>query len=345
MITLYAKDVAGGLRVWTIEPIFDEIVITHGVYGGVMQEKRETVSEGKAGRSLDEQIDLQINSRISRQQDKGYVFGKDEAMQLRRTSASGFLRPMLAMPFNKIKRIEYRNAYMQYKYDGNRCMITCRNGKNIAYSRNGKKINIPHITGTMVIPEGVTIDGELYCHGEKLQTIVSWVKRHQENTKRLRFHMYDAMLDKPYHDRLGTLSTFVEAGPSAEVVPTHECHSEQDAKLHMAIARDHGYEGAIIRQNDFGYEDGKRSKSLIKMKAWLDAECQIVDIHASKDNWAILECEFEGKRFRVSAPGSMADKELILDLADEYIGLTARVEYSMLTADGVPFHPVAVAIV
>jgi ATP-dependent DNA ligase len=104
-----------------------------------------------------------------------------------------------------------------------------------------------------------------------------------------------------------------------------------------------GYEGLIIRQGEYGYEDGKRSRSLIKVKKCFDDEFLVVDIHESVDGWAILECAVDNEEtFRVSAPGSMADKFYVALSKDEYIGRFVTVEYFEITNAGKPFHPVAI---
>ena len=46
---------------------------------------------------------------------------------------------------------------------------------------------------------------------------------------------------------------------------------------------DYALERGVFKQ--VGYEDGKRSGSLIKLKDWLDQEFKIVDVSASADGW------------------------------------------------------------
>lgn len=339
---LYTKDNKGAFREWEIAQDNNEIVIRFGQVGGAIQEKREYVPHGKANRTLQEQIDLQMNSRISRQKDKGYVSTMEEASR-GATNQLGLKKPMLAQRFDKVNANFY-DVLLQHKYDGNRCCITKRGGKIIAYSRNGKIIpaDISHITNGLKLDEGQIIDGELYCHGEKLQTIVSWIKRTQDNTRRLKFHAYDLMSDKAYDKRMHDLVDIIGMHNNVEFVPTVRASGiDQIMQYHKnSILR--GYEGTIIRLPDYGYEDGKRSRSVIKLKSFEDAEFEVVDIHESKDGWAILECiTDEGVSFRVTSPGSMEEKIEIMNLADEYIGQTVNVEYAQLTKDGVPFHPVA----
>lgn len=338
--TLYIKGNDGNVRVWHIESLDDGLAIEHGVLGGSMQLKTEGIFEGLAGRTLEEQIELRIDSRVKRQLDKGYSYNIEDARK-NPTNQLGLKKPMLA---HKIKdhKPDWDSAMVQYKYDGHRCLLTCHEGEIIAYSRNGQKYNtIEHITCHINLEEGMTIDGELYCHGMTLQQISSLVKRDYplEATLEIKYHVYDIMEDLPYKERYEIIKA-MQLGPNAELVPTWQ--NVKDIQETFKKARQEGYEGLIIRHGNSGYEDGKRSKSLIKMKAFEDNEFEVISIEASKDGWAILNCvALNGKVFSVSAPGTMRDKIGILHAAGDYLGRMVTVEYANLTKDGVPFHPVA----
>lgn len=342
---LYIKGNDGNIREWRIGVDNYTIVIWHGVLGGSLQMVTEEVPEGKAGRTREDQIMSRLASRISRRIDMGYTRNLDEAMNNKATNRLGLFKPMLAQPFKNVPKFNPYGAFVQRKYDGNRCIIGKVAGEIVCYSRNGKLIaaDLSHITSDLVLEEGDFLDGELYCHGEKLQTIVSWIKRDQESTKRLKYHVYDLISDDPYGKRLIHLVRKVQ-GDNAEIVPTEIVDGmEKIMDLHKVYLLE-GYEGTIIRWSDSGYEDGKRSKSLIKLKSWMDDEFLVVNIHESKDGWAILECDVDedtGQTFRVSAPGSIAEKIEILENSIDYIGKMVTVEYSALTIEGKPFHPVA----
>jgi len=343
--TLYAKDASGQLRVWEIYATVDATLeIYWGVYKGEMQRKVDYVYENQSGRDIDEQIMLEFNSRVNKQRDKGYVESIEDAMK-GRTNALGLPRPMLAQVFSKRARyVRYDNAYVQRKYDGNRCLIKREDDKIIAYSRNGKPIKtIEHITSQIDMPNGTILDGELYCHGEKLQTIVSWIKRNQPNSKKLHYHVYDNVSKMPFKDRLLFLVNDVTLGNHAEVVETFKVNGKYEAKQMMQIFRRDGYEGAILRWGDAPYEDGKRSPSLLKMKEFFDAEYVVTSIQPSKDGWAILWMEHNGAPFKATAPGTVDDKEFVLINKENYIGRKVTIEYAYITADGVPFHPIAKA--
>ena len=341
--TLYSKDVSGAIRLWSVEEDpYTGLIIQHGMLGGSMQTKYESILEGKAARTQDEQIRSRYYSRINDQYDKGYVDTVTEAEIEKRVNSLGFIRPMLAQPIKNVKRIDYSSAFYQHKYDGNRCLVTRRNNKLIAYSRNGKEITtIDHILSGIELEEGGIIDGELYCHGVSLQRLCSWIKREQEATANLQLRVYDIVSKDPYIDRLEALES-LRLGDNAEVVPTVRVSEENALDSLLESSLMDGYEGGILRWGDAGYEDGKRSRSLAKIKVFNDDEFLVVDILSSKDGWARLELEMpDGKKFLTSAPGSIYDKTKILEEADKYMGKHVNVKYANLTKDGIPFHPIA----
>jgi DNA ligase 1 len=347
-VKLYTKDNAGSIRVWEIYSDANIIVMEYGQLGGRMQIKEEIVEEGKAGRTLSEQIMLQMASRISRQRDKGYRTTIEEVKD-GISNQLNLPKPMLAQRFDKVKNVDYSGAIVQMKYDGNRCIITKQNNEFICYSRNGKIIaaDLSHITNEIALPEGWFLDGELYCHGEKLQTIVSWIKKDQDKTKNLKFHGYDIINDDPYKARAYDLGILLNGNVNSEFVPTFKVDGPDAAErihtLHKQFVED-GYEGTIIRVGESGYETGKRSKSLIKLKSFLDAEFTVVGIAPSKDGWARLECILPNEEtFKVSAPGTMEEKHYIMDNYLNYIGRKVNVEFAYYTNAKKPFHPVATA--
>lgn len=342
--TLYAKDAKGQMREWSVEELDDGILITHGIRGGAMQQKFEAIEEGLATRTIEEQILSRAESRANKKIDSGYCESLEEAQNKPRTNALGFQKPMLAAKFNTVKDIDYDDLYVQHKYDGNRMLIRNEGGYNVAYTRNGKLIEtIPEIVDGIIIPEGMTVDGEIYCHGESLQTIVSWVKRRQENSLKLRFHAYDLMEEIPYEERLAILYQ-MEFGGTGEAVPTYK-YDGQGIKALLKGSIENGYEGLILRQNDFGYEAGKRSKSLIKVKQFLDDEFKIIGMHLSKDSVPMIDyVTEEGIRCKATAPGSVPEKLNLWHRREIVVGKYVHLEYSQLTKDNIPFHPTATAI-
>ena len=350
MITLYRKN-AGGIGTWRIWNIDQTIHIAHAtVMGGSEVTHTELVPQGLAGRSIYEQIKLRINSRVSRMRDKGYKDTVEQALASS-TNQLGLLRPMLAQSLDKVSSINYDGAVLQKKLDGHRCLITKQDGELIAYSRQGKEIPaIQHILKALTdrVSEGVTLDGELYVHGQPLQTLASWIKREQPRTAELNFVCYDLVSNDSYKDRHEEMRDVLngvdtKANGKVLVLPYSPYTGEAAMFDELIRVRGAGFEGLMLRLDGRKYEDGKRSSSLIKVKKFHDDEFECIDIEPSRDGWGI--CVLKAKNgvvFRTSAPGTLPEKERQLKTKERYIGKFLTVEYSQLTNDGVPFHPSAI---
>lgn len=346
--TLYRRDVVGFVRFWSISVVDWVITMEYGICGGFSTIlKTEEVPEGKAGRSRKEQIMSRMASRISKQRDKGYVPSFTQAEANEAVNAINMPKPMLAQPYDKVKDIS-GDVYVQNKFDGNRCLITKQDGEVFAYTRNGKYItSINHILDQCsTIPEGTVLDGELYCHGIPLQTLRSWISKGQAESNKLCYMLYDIISPESFSKRLETIKNLALPYPIKLVESTliSSLDLEIEIPLRLKNALTLGYEGLILRHSDAPYETGKRSKSLVKVKQWMDKEFVVQSISSSADGWAILHLLADnGKPFKVSAPGTIADKEKALLSKESFIGAEVTVQYSLLTKDGIPFHPIAVA--
>lgn len=347
MPTFYRKQANGGLGTWRIWREMNAIRIAHAtIEGGAEVFHTEHVITNQSGRSIDEQIALRIKSRISRALDKGYKPTREEALNSS-SNQLGLLRPMLAKQFDKVTKIDYIDAVLQKKLDGHRCMVTKQDGVITAYSRQGKIIDtIPHITDylNIRIPEGTTIDGELYLHGFKLQTLASWIKRKQKDTERLMFVAYDLVSPDTYLDRYSELLDMVTNNNShVKVLGIKPYETDDKMWEYFHQVRGEGFEGLMLRTRTKGYEAGPRSSSLIKIKAFEDDEFLVVNLKASKEGWAICQCETkDGQIFGVSAPGNKEEKQYVMRNPAKFIGRYLTVDYSHLTNDLIPFHPTAI---
>ena len=335
-----------GIGYWDIWFVDNVIHIEHSQCVGCSAiHHQEVVKEGKQNRTLQQQVISRIKSRINKQLDKGYVRTMEEAKSPP-TNTMNLLQPMLALALKRGPKFDLRTSYVQPKLDGHRCLITKQNGVIQAYSRQGKPItSIKHILENMEVDEGVTIDGELYLHGVPLQTIGSWVKREQEDTKKLQYNIFDVVSDEPFKDRLQTMNKLNIDDDNVVLVGTVDVSKMPDYDLsdHFKIMRGHGYEGLIIRQGNKGYEAGRRSGSLLKVKEMFDDEFEVVGVTASVEGWGVLHCiTKDAKVFRTSAPGTKPQKREVLENLEDYVGKFVTVEFSQLTKDGIPFHPVAV---
>lgn len=344
MITLYKKH-SSGIGTWRIWAEGATLHIAHATaIGGSEVCHQELVNTNQSGRTLEQQIQLRINSRISRMKDKGYKDSVQEA-QSSTSNQLGLDRPMLAQKHHEVRNVNYRNAVLQKKLDGHRCLITRQDGNLIAYSRQGKEIEtIEHILRGLRerIPEGVTLDGELYVHNVKLQTIGSWIKRLQPDTVKLMFVCYDMIADESYKDRHAELSGIVHGAASVVALPFVDYIDQEQTSAYFRQVRNQGFEGLMLRTDARGYEAGKRSSSLLKIKEWLDEEFKVVGFEASKTGWAVCKCvTADGIPFDCAAPGSHVEKHYVMEHPEEFINRYLTIEFAHWTDEGKPFQPIA----
>jgi ATP-dependent DNA ligase len=104
----------------------------------------------------------------------------------------------------------------------------------------------------------------------------------------------------------------------------------------------------MLRHGRAGYEAGKRSANLLKVKTFADAEFKVVDYKLGRGKLAgaaIFNCQTEaGHHFDVLAPGTVEKKKAYGEAGGKYVGRMLTVKYMdyTKTAEPVPFHPVAI---
>ncbi len=325
--------------------------------GGEYVAKTVPVSSKNIGRSNEttpqQQALLEMESRINKQLDKGYVRTLAEAEQPA-TNGLGLKKPMLAQPIDKVKpeSIDWENAYAQPKLDGHRCLV---NG--IMYSRQGKEILLPHIREALgdygLLDKG--LDGELYVHGMMLQDIGSLVKKPREESKQLQYHVYDLMRDAPYSERRAELFDLLDGACQGDspidILVGHRVTSrEQLDSLHRQFLCQ-GYEGSILRHGLAPYQDDKRSNSLLKVKDFTDTEFEVIGVERGTPNGTyevpVWVCSNpaglteDAKTFKVTAAGNMQQKHDQWLMKHAFIGRQLTVQHFGHSKDMVPLLPVA----
>jgi ATP-dependent DNA ligase len=177
--TLYGLDKKGDMKVWTITTsTAGEITISHGKLGGKMTIKNEHITEGKQGRTLGEQADLEAQARIKKQEDKNY---RENQLDLQNLDVLA----MLAADYRKRGKSIVYPCFGSDKYDGVRALAKKRNGVVTIESRTSQAYELPHIHAALYIHmrDGDIWDGEIYLHGEALQDITSAVGRTDTQAK------------------------------------------------------------------------------------------------------------------------------------------------------------------
>lgn len=335
-----------------------ELVIRHAkVIGGKEVTSTVPVAGKNIGRANEtspaQQAELELESRVNKQLDKGYVRTIGEAAAPA-TNSLGLKKPMLAQPIDKVNpdNIDWGNAYAQPKLDGHRCLV---NG--IMYSRQGKEILLPHIREALgdygLLDKG--LDGELYIHGMLLQDIGSLVKKPREESLQLQYHIYDLIRPAQYSERrqelLELLEGCTQGGSPLYIVPAPKVTSRvQLDALHKSWLKN-GYEGSILRHGPAHYEDDKRSSSLVKVKDFSDSEFEVIGFERGTPNgsfevpvWICSNPDGateKAKTFKVTAHGTREEKDAQWVRRHNLIGRQLTVQHFGHSKDIVPLLPVA----
>ncbi|MBC7198154.1 MAG: hypothetical protein H5U32_02785 [Pseudomonas balearica] len=373
-VTLF-KNHGGKTGDWKIQAVVAEtrelnppahLVISHTkIIGGAAVTKEVPVEGKNIGRANQttpaQQAVMELDSRVNRQLDKGYVRTLEEA-SAPATNALGLEKPMLAHPIDKVKpeAIDWDNAFAQPKLDGHRCLFK----GGVLYSRNGKVINLPHIVEA-IEARGLTdlhLDGELYIHGMLLQDIGSLVKKPREESLKLQYHVYDVVMPDPYGrrstllcDLLGgdwLISEYCSSDEPLKSVPTIRVRDRNQLNDLHACWLEAGFEGSILRHGLVPYETDKRSSSLLKLKDMDDSEFSVVGVERGTPNGdmevPVWICENpagvteKAKTFRVTAAGTKEQKHAQWEMRHTYTsGRTLTVQHFGHSKDMVPLLPVA----
>ncbi len=364
--TLYKHTAKDGTQVWDISVETDKgvayLVVSHGLVAGKKQVEREPITKGKnVGKKNEttplEQALAEAESRwaikLSR---KGYGQTVEESAAVRWAS------PMLALPYTKqYKKVDWQTAFAQPKLDGFRMMARLKKGKVEITSRENQPLSaLDHLKKILSSVEirrfsdengDVVFDGEAYCHGMSLNDISSACKKKSDLTKRIKFHVYDCVLGThEFEGRNLFVRDFLEAAGSDSLVrvETVKVRSEGDLMLCQQQFVEQGFEGAMLRHGNVGYQAGRRSPHLLKVKTFEDAEFEVVDYKMGRGKYAgvpIFVCQTaDGNMFDVTAPGTMEEKAALGATAKACVGkkLTVKYQYFTKTDEPVPFLPVAV---
>jgi len=234
------------------------------------------------------------------------------------------------------------------------------NRKKVVYmSRQGKEFaTLEHLTPilTPILEKGYILDGELYNHAFKanFQKLVSLIRRDKPvpDSSLIQYHVYDMIDESGFADRYTTLLSLLNGtAPLVQVVDTLPLLSRQEVSIfHESFVND-GYEGCIIRNREGGYEIDKRSYNLQKYKEFMDEEFELIGAEENKGKQAgqcSLICKTkDGKDFAVKPKGSDEFRSQIWDdFCDGVLvpGDKVSVRFFGYTNDGIPRHPIALAI-
>jgi len=358
--TLYGKDSAGSLKIWEVSTKGNRISVRHGKLGSSKIQEKVTVCEaknvGRANQSSDvEQAEIEALAKWVKQKKKGYFETKEEALD------SVDKTPMKAQNYNKYAHKVVFPCVMQPKLNGRRLMLDEHgNGQ----SKQGEvNHTLPHWEADLqllreagLLQQG--LDGEVFEKYQKqgglsLQEIQSAYLKPNENTHRLKYHVYDIPSDQMTQEertlKLDEIDCFIKDSgiKSIVVVEAYCCNIEQTGDVFYKKWLEQGAEGAVYRNLDAGYQFGKRSYDLIKRKPRETAEAIVLSSRIDKNGEGVLSCmlengvEFDCKMRVDSHPEINYRKhQESLALINQFI----EFEYEELSDSGVPTKPVGVGV-
>jgi DNA ligase-1 len=354
---LFKRTKTGKLQFWKVWTEGGTIYTEYGLLDGKKQCTSKQIKGKNIGKANEtspaEQAEREAQSMHSHRLDKGYKLDPKEAEE-----KTVFL-PMLAHGFDKAKRkLEYP-VHVQPKLDGVRCLAR-KKGRGIELiSKGGKPYSVPHIEKALVslLPSGFVFDGELYIHGETLQTVNRLVKKHREGPEgsiRLDYHIYDGFYKKkthqPWVERATQLQQLLQQDKSDKIrlVDLKVACSEEDVLTALEEFIQAGYEGAIVRTLEGPYLLAHRSRDLLKVKKFFDQEYEIVGHYYGTGRAAkavVWVCkQEEGLEFGVVPMGTMEQREEWGANAEKYYGKQLKVKFWNKTEDNKPQFPIGICI-
>lgn len=351
---------------WSIGIIVEDALVGEGktklriryakTMDGAVVEKLSAVKGKNIGKANEtsayNQAVSELESRIAKQLRLGYVRTIEEAAEAK-TNGLGKKLPMLAEPLKKvdIDDIDWDNAFVQRKFDGHRCL-----SDEFIYSRGGVKHDVQHIQDLIDSEPNFAnlhLDGELYIHGMSLQAIGSLITKPRPESLELNYVIYDTVSDKPFEERYQDLYNAtggLSVGDKIHIVETHRVRNLAEAMVWHRKWVKEGYEGSILRWGREGYEDGKRTKKLVKLKDFSDFEVKVVGWELAKEATVkgvvyqipkfIYEVDTPAgiKTAKVLAHGSVPEKHAEWEalVAGQNMGRMLTIAHFGFTPDGIP---------
>lgn len=374
---LYSRDAKGKIRQWSVTTVGAMVIMAYGLMGGKQKEEKYRAEPKNVGRanwtSPEKQAELEAAAAWQKKRDEGYDTDPAKAL------AVEVLLPMLAHRFDKHEKKVKFPLDVQRKYNGIRCLaLVGRDNKTTLISRQGKMLIAPHISGYIENGfglDGDLFDGELYCYGLPLQTIVSLAKDNRPESLKLFYYIYDmpkvaGQPALPWSERRKHLearffsNNRVTASfgpkvvpPGASVVHGSLAQAETLTVNDMSEVTDFervsvtaGFEGIMMRDLGAEYRLNVRSTGLLKLKRFQDAEFEIVGFEGRElsGNEEILSAfifknNLNEKTFKAVPIGTHEQKRKMWEENESYLGRRMTVRFLERSVDGVPIgNPVGI---
>ena len=275
------------------------------------------------------------------------------------------MKPMLAVTYEEGLLNPDSEIIIQPKYDGIRALVSLNSdGSFNVVSRTGKPL--VGLDGVMkfctlkvldLLKEGATLDGELVLSRSGGKSVdfneLSGLVRcldpvtTAEKTDRLCYMIYDYISPDEGVTMDKRRYRLYMADDMCVIAGTEAWPFEIPQYLDDYVNR--GYEGIMVRTIDGVYEQGKRSKGLIKVKKFDSDEFPIVNAIEGKGKLSGKLGAFEvstpeGERFTVKMAAPEDELAVMWADKDSYLHEMLTVKFQGKSAKGIPRFPIGIAI-
>lgn len=372
--TLFKETKTGAVVFCDIVTQGNNIIVTTGQVGTLNPINHRTQCEAKnigkaSATTAEEQAEKEARAKHAKKIKEGYVLDPSGVKVVKLPmKVKGYLdqKKNVKFPCTAGPKLDGQNG--EYRVD-----TEASDPLNVMelFSRGGENFPMPphlseDVTRAMNALDTCTLNGELYIHGEHLQDIQSAVKKPNEMSKRLEFHVFDI----PDHsgvwtERLHDLDSCDFESDYVKIVPNRVMHSHEDIEEYMQECLALGYEGIVIRNYDGVYEYNVRSSDVFKYKIPLDGEYRVIGYKLDKSGHAVWEsiCNVSFEEyskqiqelkkaaltkyiklhtFNVKRKGTKEQRLEEAGIAEEKVGQWLKIEYESMSKDNKPQKPVGI---
>jgi DNA ligase-1 len=245
--------------------------------------------------------------------------------------------------------------FVSRKLDGVRCITIIRDGDIKFYSRAGNEFTtlskVREALEELNITDDIVLDGELCIvdedGNEDFTSAISQIKRKDYTIENPCYKLFDLISlkdfsakysDKILSERLAEINKLVPAGHKVlDKLEQLRLDDNTFSDMQNEVATK-GWEGLILRKDDV-YE-GKRSKSMLKVKKFFDDEYVVKDVEMGKkpimndeglmeevDVLAAVKIEHKGEIVKVGSGWSDEERLKYFKNPEDIIGKTITVQY------------------
>lgn len=240
-----------------------------------------------------------------------------------------------------------------HKLDGCRCVIDVNaEGNSVAYSRSGKEFTTLQVVKDEIKRLGyknVVLDGEICMiddnGNDDFTAIMKEIKKKDHTISNPRFKVFDILTQEEFYSKTSTVyfvDRLARMGKQSEIVQLLDqnvVNSQEDFEARRTYAADKGWEGLILRKN--APYQGKRSKDILKVKNFFDAEYEVKDtimepiryidketgLEASEEMLSAVLIEHKGFKVKVGSGFSLDQRKAFYKDPSQIVGKTITVKY------------------